>query len=886
MARAFAKLGVLIVLACGLMFETPPTVAQVPQADPAKKQAKKPRVEEEEEPAKVPSKVPVRVEDGKPGGSASALGLPTNLLREAETAKHEAIRALYTRLAVAHDEIAGRNSDNWIEPVARYIGPNPNAEEPYKVRHIDQRGNFIKEEKLPGSRGLVHYEALALAQVDAFVKNADKSGLPLLEALQHAEKVLAEVVRFHETARERGQRAGAGWDDATLRARLLTYRLQRLQALADAQNWPAVKELASLLAFAYPNHPEVREIVIQVQVRQAQRAIQTEQSIEVRRILDGLAALFPNSHDVKEVSELHGKLQTTAKMLAKKVEQLPAKDKEQASKQLSLIESIWPQLPELPQLRRKFQLDQVLYVGVPHLPAFMSPAMAATDADRQVLDLLFESLVRPVADPAVGQGYEPVLAVGSPRLMALGREFQLTRDARWYREGRGSDVPTVDEPLRAADVRSMLVRYQNESPCSPQWKEILAGARSEGDPFRLELTMHQGYLDPLSLMTFKILPSGQTEDTDFARRPIGSGPYMYMGEEQRTFGPAKERVTCAVFRANPTYGARAGKKGLPFIREICFYSTRERDRDPRRDFKFIGAHPHLWLDVTTEQIQQIRSKQAKLDDVKVVTLPNRRVYFLAVNHRHEPLRNQDLRRALAMAIDRDSILEIFRNPLETIRKPHRALNGPYPAESWATDKTVPSKLFDLKQASTQASLAKASGIMLELKYPSDSAEVAKACERIRDDVSENTGKRIAITLKACSPAELRKAVEVDHDYQLAYYHWDHPDDSFWLWPLFDPESTGKGGKNYLGFGDTSLSSLFRRALQYREFSEVQRQTHMIHRRLYDTMPLIPLWQLDSHVAIHDQLQTVPRWTENVNDRTANVDPLRLFTHAELWQLAK
>src|SRR5262249_38833891 len=152
-------------------------------------------------------------------------------------------------------------------------------------------------------------------------------------------------------------------------------------------------------------------------------------------------------------------------------------------KQISLIETIWPQLPDLPQLRRKFQLDQVLFVGVPHLPVFMSPAAAATDTEHQSLDLLFESLVRPGADPAVGQCYETVLASGSPRLLGLGRQFQLIRDARWYREGKGTELPAVDEPLTAADVRTTLVRFQKEMPTSPQWKELLASARSEGDPF-------------------------------------------------------------------------------------------------------------------------------------------------------------------------------------------------------------------------------------------------------------------------------------------------------------------------------------------------------------------------------------------------------------------
>ena len=59
---------------------------------------------------------------------------------------------------------------------------------------------------------------------------------------------------------------------------------------------------------------------------------------------------------------------------------------------------------------------------------------------------------------------------------------------------------------------------------------------------------------------------------------------------------------------------------------------------------------------------------------------------------------------------------------------------------------------------------------------------------------------------------------------------------------------------------------------------MQRWTQLIHKRLYDTMPLIPLWQLDTHLALHQDVQTVP-----APDR---LDPLRVFTHADQWRLAK
>jgi hypothetical protein len=99
---------------------------------------------------------------------------------------------------------------------------------------------------------------------------------------------------------------------------------------------------------------------------------------------------------------------------------------------------------------------------------------------------------------------------------------------------------------------------------------------------------------------------------------------------------------------------------------------------------------------------------------------------------------------------------------------------------------------------------------------------------------------------------------------------------YWLWPLFDgrPEALQPGGANFLGCEDAKLEELFRAAMGRREFAEVHKHTHEIHARLYDTMPLIPLWQLDTHVAVHPAL------------RLTHLDPLRVFDDVANWKLEK
>jgi len=88
------------------------------------------------------------------------------------------------------------------------------------------------------------------------------------------------------------------------------------------------------------------------------------------------------------------------------------------------------------------------------------------------------------------------------------------------------------------------------------------------------------------------------------------------------------------------------------------------------------------------------------------SVPNRRIYFLAVNHANPILgRNPALRLAIAHAINREAILNAcFRAELSPA--PHRSLNGPYPPASWAFNPELKAELYNLGLAKGEAGRAK------------------------------------------------------------------------------------------------------------------------------------------------------------------------------------
>src|SRR5262249_77593 len=136
------------------------------------------------------------------------------------------------------------------------------------------------------------------------------------------------------------------------------------------------------------------------------------------------------NHDSKEakailqqIGFIRTQLRDRASQLWKKAENLPKKDKTQAIHLMRTAEAIWPQLPGLPHARLKLHnAYPVLYVGVRQLPDWLSPGTAFTDTERQVIELLFESLIKPIYEPGSGQRYELGLVESQPRLVSLGRQ--------------------------------------------------------------------------------------------------------------------------------------------------------------------------------------------------------------------------------------------------------------------------------------------------------------------------------------------------------------------------------------------------------------------------------------------------------------------------------
>lgn len=672
--------------------------------------------------------------------------------------------------------------------------------------------------------GPAGFEKIALERVDKLVQEDSSAA-----SYRLADTVLAAVLRRHLSMRQTPPLADnpAQPVQAELQERLAQVRKDWLQK--DPDRAEALRR-ADLWLPVTPADSPLRGAILKLWLEQARAAADKKDYPALRIWLRRLRANFDDAN----LDELRKPIQDRAQSLFKEAQETP---EPQGTRLLEEALELWPRLPGARDaLERRKGTYRTLTIGVPALPSELSPATAASEVERQALALLFESLYRPETLPPLGRRYRPQLAAELPVDAGLISKITLRRDAFW----------STGERVRAADVRHTAFLLNQENGL---WREFLEMPRLERGAFQLSIPRRQGLLDPLAPLTFWVLPEyyrgrqlQRHDDAEFARAPLGSGPFQYAGrskEAGRTF---------ARFQANPS-DLRRGGGHLREIRMIAFTDAKK---------EFAKPLPDLILDATTDQLPAL-----KMLGYHAIDLPRPdAVFCLAVNERKTTLASATIRRAMALAIDRHGLLE---RHFRAGTKHHATANGLFPRQSWAACPAprVREELFDSDLAKALARKAKADVPAVEwtLKFPAGEPRVAAACGEIAGAIArvlQDAGIKAAVHPVPLPADQLRQAIR-ERDYDLVYWRAEQLDDPVRLALFFDPgaEALRAGGSNVLGCEDVKLQELIHAAVRHRQFSAAQPAMHAIHAYLNETMPAIPLWQLETHVLAQPALRLPP-----------------------------
>ena len=229
------------------------------------------------------------------------------------------------------------------------------------------------------------------------------------------------------------------------------------------------------------------------------------------------------------------------------------------------------------------------------------------------------------------------------------------------------------KPLTSADVKHTLETVLSINPPSPKAGDFFEGVQGARklyengyvsaidtpDARTVVIRLRSPWLNLLSnLVTIGIFPQGSTADQQ-KRQPVGTGFYKFvrLDESQQTID----------FAANENYWG-----GAPSIKNLRVRAILDSNT-LQAELKSGGVDIAVVGNLQPEDFQQL----GRDPNLQVKQFPGANVVYLLFSAQDEILKDARVRRAIAYAIDRESI--VHRVLLDQARVAHSIL----PPESWA-----------------------------------------------------------------------------------------------------------------------------------------------------------------------------------------------------------
>lgn len=292
------------------------------------------------------------------------------------------------------------------------------------------------------------------------------------------------------------------------------------------------------------------------------------------------------------------------------------------------------------------------------------PSQPTDNASIWVIEEVFDTLLVPKAD---GSGVKPGLAISwSQSANGLDWTFHLRHGVKF----------SNGQELTSKDVKFSI--EQTAKPSSPfSFIDASIAKITTPDPYTVVIQTKKPFAPlaaDMAIFANSIVPydyAGMKPD-EFAKHPIGSGPFVL-----KSWTPGVE----ATFDRNPDYW----RKGLPYLNSITFKVVSDSNT---RANEVQGGEAQIDEFPAFSSIMALKNSGS----VKIGSFPSSRVDFLSMNYTKKPFDNVDVRRAIASAIDKKTLVKVV---LFGHGKPAGAYMSP---SSWSFDKSIKGYPYDMKAA--------------------------------------------------------------------------------------------------------------------------------------------------------------------------------------------
>lgn len=530
--------------------------------------------------------------------------------------------------------------------------------------------------------------------------------------------------------------------------------------------------------------------------------------------------------------------------------------------------------------------------GIIGRPVSVSPLTARTQADRDLVSLVFSGLVRNGPDGTLVPDLAARWSVSDD-----GKEwtFDLQPDARWH-DG---------EPVTAQDVVFTIQTLQDPAytgPASTSWSEVTVSAASPTQ-VRFSLTTPLGGF--LQAATQPIAPQhllggvpiADLPDDPFGGQPIGTGPFavLELDTDHAELVPAAE-VIAGVGNGNVGEDPSASPSAIPTDSLETGAPSLRPDRptpyltgmilrffdDPA---KLADAYRVGDLDAASGLPPDVAAELGATEGSHLLRYPASTLTAVLLNQRpsHPEFRDPVVRTALLQAVDRDAMVTRVWDSLAL------AATDPIPTSSWLFDpKADPAVAYDPEAA--KKALKSAGWTSKSDGWHLPGASKPLTIEIVSPEVGANPAafaaaatvtaswRAIGLTVNHVSlpPSKLVKDRLVPGTFAAAVTDVTiglDPD----LYPLLASSQTRTGGSNIAGVQDLALDKLLAKARAPGTDEARKAAYSALQERLGKGRYLLPLAFQDEVVVVRDTL-TGPA-VRQVADRSER------FWDVLTWRLA-
>jgi peptide/nickel transport system substrate-binding protein len=381
-----------------------------------------------------------------------------------------------------------------------------------------------------------------------------------------------------------------------------------------------------------------------------------------------------------------------------------------------------------------------------------------------------------------GKGVRPWLAT-SHTVSPDGKRytFKLRRGVRF---SNGQPMTSADVKFSIDDARNpkrgwafLDVAIKNVQAPDPE--TVVINLKYRWTPFLADVALFSNGIVPNNF--------GGKSRTEFYKRPVGTGPFMW---DKRVVG---QSVT---FKRNPFYWQR----GKPYLDRVTWTFVSDENT---RELQLRGGQIEINEFPPFNSIAKLRQTPG----VRMHLFPSTRTDYLLMNHGYAPLADRHVRRAISYAIDRAAIVRSILFGFG------RSANSFMPPQVPYYDKNSPGLQYNMNRARAEMAQSKfKNGFDVELLVGAG-AQVENAIGQIL----QQSLRRLNINVRFRTVDTSTEFQQIqERKYQLGF--------SYWTMDIADPDELvtfavdSKGGgafSFFTGYNNPAVVKLSRQAQRER-----------------------------------------------------------------------